>query len=154
MAAQVAVLLVDDDPIQCESLKDVLESYSCDVTPCTDPRQALRLASRRHYDLVLIDLKLPGMSGLELVRRIKPHGHGCLVLMTGMSAADVAETAILAGADGVLEKPIALDSLLIWRDESLRVRDGGPEDGDRVRGPDAIELPVGGFRHWQLVSAF
>jgi two-component system response regulator FixJ len=160
MTAQVAVLVVDDDPIQCDSLVDVLESYPCNITPCTDPREALKIASRRRFDLILIDLKLPGMSGLDLIRRLRlqrpgrGRGHGVLLLLTGVAAANVAEAVLLAGADGVLEKPLQVEKLVEWLNEAQRA-DGDVEleRGGRCHDEGKRERLRVGARRWQVAYA-
>lgn len=114
MPAVARILLIDDDPQQCESLADVLEGLDCAVTACTDPLAALELSRGEAFDLVLIDLKLPGMSSLDLLRRVRPEGHRWIVLVAAVSDPGETEAALQAGADGVLEKPLEMERLRSW----------------------------------------
>lgn len=120
MTQRISVLLIDDDPAQCETLADILTDYDCEVTPCSDPArgEAIGIASR--YDLVLLDLKMAGRSGLDVLRNIRPMCHGCIVVLTGMVEADVKRSALSEGADAVMDKPVDIPRLLqIARDVRL-----------------------------------
>jgi DNA-binding response OmpR family regulator len=120
MPHRISVLLVDDDPAQCETLADILSDYDCDVAPCSDPFLAERLGCASRFDLVLLDLKMPGISGIELLRRIRPQAHGCIVILTGVVEADIKRAALKEGADAVMDKPVDIPQLLeIARDVKL-----------------------------------
>ncbi len=106
------MLLIDDDPAQCETLADILSDHDCDVTLCSDPYRGVQLGSAARFDLVLLDLKMAGLSGVDLLRRIQGTSHGCIVVLTGMVEADVKRAALTEGADAVLEKPVDIDRLL------------------------------------------
>src|SRR5437016_11513861 len=84
MPQRIAVLLVDDDPAQCETMADILSDYDCDVLPCSDPFQAATLGSSTRFDLVLLDLKMGGISGIDLLRQFRSKSHGCIIILTGM----------------------------------------------------------------------
>jgi CheY-like chemotaxis protein len=114
MPARIRVLLVDDDPEQRESLTDLLEGLDCDVTTCCGPIDCLPISEASSYDLVLVDVKLPGMAPLELVRQIRPHGHRWIVVLWALSDPAETEAAFQAGADGVLEKPLPWEQLWSW----------------------------------------
>lgn len=120
MPRRISVLLVDDDAAQCETLADILSDYDCDVLPCSDPLRAATLARGSRFDLVLLDLKMAGMSGLDLLRQIRTYGHGCILVLTGLVEADVQRAALQEGADAVLEKPVDIPRLIqIARDVAL-----------------------------------
>src|SRR5690348_5529390 len=112
MSRRIAVLLVDDDPAQCETMADILSDHGCDVLPCSDPSQAATLGSNSRFDLVLLDLKMSGVNGIDLLCRIRHLSHGCIVILTGMVEADVKRRALSEGADAVLTKPIDIPRLL------------------------------------------
>lgn len=112
MPRRISVLLVDDDPAQCETLADILSDHDCDVLPCSDPLHAESLVGASRFDLVLLDLKMARLSGIELLRRIRPKGHGCIVVLTGMVEADVKRSAVREGADAVMVKPVDIPQLI------------------------------------------
>ena len=72
MPRSITVLLIDDDPAQCETLADILADHHCRVDACSDPRRGEALGRSQRFDLVLLDLKMDGLDGLELLRRIHP----------------------------------------------------------------------------------
>jgi len=108
----IRVLLIDDDPAQCETLADILDEHGCVVHPCSDPRRGAALGRGQRFDLVLLDLKMGGIDGVELLRRIRPQTHGCIVVLTGMAEASVKRAAVAEGADAVMEKPVDIPRLL------------------------------------------
>jgi CheY-like chemotaxis protein len=112
MASRLAVLAVDDDPDQCETLADLLDEFDCEVTPCSSPHRAIELSQGRQFDLVLLDILMQAMDGLELLRQIKPHRHGCIVMLTGTVEPELRAAAVAAGADDVMEKPLDISKLL------------------------------------------
>jgi CheY-like chemotaxis protein len=111
------VLLIDDDPEVCEAMRDLLEANgwaaetysSCEVFLKTDH------AGRR--GCVLVDAIMPGMSGLELLRRLTPSSHRLPALMvTGNGDIHMAVGAMMAGALNFIEKPVGREEpLMRWR---------------------------------------
>jgi two-component system, OmpR family, torCAD operon response regulator TorR len=101
MSQRIAVLLVDDDPAQCETMADILSDHGCEVLPCSDPSQAVTLGCSSRFDLVLLDLKMAGIDGIDLLRRIRHLSHGCIM-----------RRALTEGADAVLTKPVDIPQLL------------------------------------------
>src|SRR5438876_4256816 len=112
MARQIDVLLIDDDPAQCETLADILTDHDCRVSACSDPRHGESLGCSRRFDLVLLDLKLDVMSGVDLLRSIYPYGHSCIIILTGTAETRLKQAALAAGADAVMEKPVDISHLL------------------------------------------
>jgi CheY-like chemotaxis protein len=109
---RIAVLLVDDDPAQCETMAEILSDHDCDVLPCSERPQAAVLGRSSRFDLFLLDLKMAGMGGIDLLRRIRPQSHGCIIILTGMVDADVRRTVLAEGADAVMDKPVDIPQLL------------------------------------------
>ena len=118
------VLIVDDDSEICEELADLLEAEGMQVETCHDGHDARARLARNAYDLVLLDLKLPGVSGLEVLRWYAAQpGRGRVIVVSGTPQAgplkrlanpdepdDQAEAASLA--DAFLAKPFAVEDLL------------------------------------------
>ena len=104
-----AVLVVDDNPTNLKLARVLLRSEGYDVHTAGDAAEALAALGRARPALVLMDLQLPGMDGLELTRLLKadPATRGIpVVAMTAYSMKGDAERARDAGCDGYLTKPL------------------------------------------------
>lgn len=99
------ILVVDDEPDFIDGLARVLgEEYR--VAAVGSGRTCVKLIERDHFDLILLDLKLPDMGGLAVLRRIRQHGHHVpVIVMTAYGGVDSAVTAIRLGAAEYVEKP-------------------------------------------------
>jgi len=109
------LLLVDDHTIVREGLKRVLNPAGnhWTLTEAVTGYQALELLREQEFDLALVDLSMPGMTGLELVRRIKTEFPGVRVLVLSMHAEEqYAMRAFKAGANGYVTKDIAATELV------------------------------------------
>ena len=106
------VLFVDDDPTLREVLRRELEGFGCTVAAFSTPHAALEHIAREPADVALIDLRLPEMDGLELLRRLREaDGTLPVVLLTGHGAVREAVEAMRLGAHDFLTKPIPLEAL-------------------------------------------
>lgn len=102
-------LIVDDNPVNRELLAFVLEAEGFEVRSTDRPEQALQAVGQYHPDLLLVDVQLPGMSGLELTRRIRGlshQTHPCIIIVTSYAMESDRERAFEAGCDGYITKPI------------------------------------------------
>ena len=107
------LLVVDDEVDTCDNLRDILNDVGFDVDVAHSGEEALALFAERHYDVALLDLKMPGMSGLELYQRIKEMGRGTVaIIVTAYATHETAHSALKAGAWKVLTKPVELGRLL------------------------------------------
>lgn len=106
------VLVVEDNPVNQRMLARMLESMGHQPEAASDGETALALAARGGYDVILLDIRLPGIDGLETARRLR--ASGCNVPILALSA-NVYESdraaALAAGMDGFLGKPLHLDEL-------------------------------------------
>jgi two-component system, NtrC family, response regulator HydG len=108
-----SVLVVDDDPDICHNLSDILTDLGYEVDTATDGPSAIEKVRARPYDVALLDLKMPGMDGLELYREIKRlRASTVAMIVTAYATAATAEQALGAGAWHVLSKPVDFDRLL------------------------------------------
>jgi len=109
------VLFVDDEPLGREIIADHLENHlGHDVTQCDSGEKALKLFGQIHHRLVMTDIRMPGIDGIELLKRIKksPEGRTTdIVLITAHGDMSTAIAALRAGAYDYLNKPIELDEL-------------------------------------------
>ncbi len=101
------ILIVDNEPIVLDVLREVLASCGHEVSPVRSAQAALELLAREPHDLVLCDIRMPGMDGFELLRAIgKTHPGTDVVLMTGFGSLDEAVDAMAQGAADYLMKPL------------------------------------------------
>ena len=106
---QAKVLVVDDDPIQCELLSEILEHEGYAVTLAADGLEAEQYIGQSPPDIILLDVNIPYKNGLEVCRDIKQHPDTRLipvVMVTALSDAQDRLMGINAGADDFLIKPI------------------------------------------------
>lgn len=107
------VLLVDDEKDFLETLSERLKSRDLEVTSSTDPEEALEIARGGGFDVIVVDLKMPGMNGIEFLRAIKDDRPEMqVILLTGHATVDKGIEAVKLGALDVLEKPANFDTLL------------------------------------------
>ena len=106
------VLIVDDDEAICDLVCEDLagEGYSCDVASNAD--DALAKLKRQSFDLALLDIKLPGMSGMDLLKTVqKCYQMTAIVMITGVNDVDTAVEAMKLGASDYIVKPFTLYKL-------------------------------------------
>ncbi len=116
---QVTLVAIDDDPIALELISETLSKESLQVLTATDPVEGLQLVSGRRPQIVLVDLMMPGVSGLEVLDRILDIDPGIdVILITGHYSTESAVAAIKKGASDYLQKPMST-SLLRQRIEKL-----------------------------------
>jgi DNA-binding NtrC family response regulator len=108
------LLILDDEEDMLRLLKRSLSSdLACRVDTASDAYQALALLDRDHYDLVLADIRMPAMDGMEFLDRIKQnHNDLTVVMMTAYGTIDLAVQAIKKGAYDFITKPFEHDKLL------------------------------------------
>jgi DNA-binding NtrC family response regulator len=108
------VLAVDDEPVVCESIRRVLSEEGYRVTTTTSAREGIDLLAREVIDLVLLDIKMPDLDGIEFLRRaraLSPETE--VVIVTGYATIDTAVEAIKLGAFDYLEKPVSPPQLIV-----------------------------------------
>ncbi len=103
------VLIVDDNPVNLKLVRVLLASEGYDVRTATDAEEALAVLKEFTPRLILMDLQLPGIDGLELTRRLKadPAMRGMLIVgLTAYAMKGDEEKVLEAGCDGYIPKPI------------------------------------------------
>lgn len=114
------LLVVDDEVDTCANLSDILSDLGYRVDVAYDGPSALELVKRNIYDVALLDLKMPGMDGLELYRRIKQLQSGTVaIVVTAYASSNTANEALAAGAWQILAKPVDLSKLLTLVEEAV-----------------------------------
>ena len=122
---KIRVLIVDDDPSIVSSLGHLANSLQFEALETIDPQNALVLASQQQVDVAVIDLHMPEMDGIELMRLLRRiNGEIQVILITGDPSAGAVSKAIQAGACDYLRKPLRSrdlsDSLTALRQRVLR----------------------------------
>ena len=109
------VLVVEDNPLNMKLFCAMIGAQGHDVLQADRGSAALALAHRRHPDLIIVDLQLPDMSGLDVIRELKAAGdtHAIPIIATTAYASPGDEATIRAsGCDGYMAKPIAISQFL------------------------------------------
>lgn len=107
-----SILLVDDDPHVSRMLRELFARRGWVVSVAMDGLSGLALYESVRPDLVLLDIDMPGISGLDVLRVIIDRHDATVVMLTGHAQVDVAVTAMRAGAENFITKPPDLDHLL------------------------------------------
>jgi CheY-like chemotaxis protein len=106
------ILLVEDDPANREALEEILQLWGYDVLAVCSAEEAEYAVKRRHPDVALVDVYLPGKSGASLMTRLRERFPDVvLVGMSGLGDAAMARTVKGVGADQFVGKPIELEVL-------------------------------------------
>ncbi len=115
------ILLVDDNVDFLDSTKDVVEEEGFEVVTATSGEEAVRLVRWQDFDLVLMDIKMPGMHGVESFIEMKKHDPDIKVIMcTAYIVETLIREALEEGAFAVLNKPFEMDVLLRTIDDALK----------------------------------
>jgi DNA-binding NtrC family response regulator len=107
------VLFVDDEEELVSAVVERLELRGVEAVGSTSGEEALRLIEDRQFDVVVLDVKMPGLGGLDVIRRIKARLPDLeVVLLSGHGSAESVEEGMQLGAFDYLQKPIDIDVLL------------------------------------------
>jgi len=111
------VLIVDDEQVVCDLLHDELSERGWLCTEALDGKGALDKLATEDFDVVLLDIRLPGMSGMEVLREIwSNHSNAAIIMITVMNDVATAVEAMKHGATDYIVKPFGLDRI----DASIR----------------------------------
>ena len=124
------VLFIEDDRMNRRVVKDMLDVAGAEMVEADSGEAGLRLLGESRFDIVLLDLRMPGMDGMEVIAHVRARTDGVahvpIIVVTADTADDLRERCIAAGADEVLFKPVAMDALFEAMGRMLaRDPDGG-----------------------------
>ena len=113
MPDKIKLLVVDDEKQFLETISKRLSMRDFDVTPVSSGEEAIEAARKQEFEIALVDLKMPGMGGEEVLEILKrEHKFMEVVILTGYGTIDSAVRCTKAGVYGYLEKPCELETLL------------------------------------------
>ncbi len=114
------ILVVDDDLSHLKTLKTIITSWGYKAYEADDGRRAVQLVKERPYDLILMDVRMAEMSGIEALKQIKGYNPAIpILIMTAYSSVDSAVEALKAGAYDYLTKPLDFDVLKLTLERTL-----------------------------------
>jgi two-component system, OmpR family, KDP operon response regulator KdpE len=114
------ILVVDDEPQIRRVLRATLSSSGYEVISAKDGQEAIEIVIREHPNLILLDVNMPGMSGLEVCSKIRMSFDGPIIMVTVRNAERDKIAALDAGADDYIVKPFAIGELLARIRAALR----------------------------------
>lgn len=137
------ILLIEDDDLLARALELELGHEGYDTARAKDGREGLRLALDGNWDLLLLDIMMPELSGLEVLRRLRQAGQsGPVIMVTGRDEVPDRVTGFNQGANDYVTKPFAIEELLARIRNLLRLT--GKDDGGEpsVLQSDGLELQL------------
>jgi len=121
--AAARVLVVDDEEIVCQSCARILTEEGYEVETRLSAREGLKVLSEEPFDVVIVDLKMPGMSGMEFLQAVKrDYPEIPVIMITGFSTVETAVEAMKSGAFDYLPKPFTPDEVAVVVKKALDSR--------------------------------
>jgi two-component system response regulator HydG len=109
MQKKAYILIVDDNVSLCQSMALILKRKGYDVTYVNDGPQAIGKVQEKPFDMIFMDIKMPGMDGVEAFKRINElRPEAPVVMMTAYAVEDMVQEALKHGASGIMYKPLDL----------------------------------------------
>ncbi|MBX9796219.1 response regulator [Sphingomonas sp.] len=109
------ILFVEDDAMNRRVVKDMLDVAGAEMVEAGGGEEGLRLIDDHEFDIILMDLRMPGMDGITAIRHIRARADRKarlpVIVITADTGANLREECLGEGADEVLFKPVAMDSL-------------------------------------------
>src|SRR5215218_1405394 len=136
------ILVVDDEPRIAEICRDYLERAGFKVTLAANGTDALALARTKRPDLVVLDLGLPKLDGLDVTRALRKHSNVPIIMLTARVEESDKVTGLELGADDYLTKPFSPKELVARVRAVFRRVEIGPGRGDVIRARDVtLDVP-------------
>jgi two-component system NtrC family response regulator len=123
MAENVKIMVVDDEPSVLESFKMILQIKDYDVDTYADGPSAIGKLQKGNYDICFVDYKLPGMDGIEVLKKIKEIDPDIeVIVVTAYASESSKSSAVALGALQYLRKPFLMDEIYELVERGLRKR--------------------------------
>ena len=124
MAEKARILIVDDDENIRKTMKAILEDENYFVEIATNGKEAIQMSNEKMYNLALLDIRLPDMEGVELLKLMKEYvPRTRKIMVTGFPTIQNAVTAVNKKADAYLFKPVDVEKLLEIVKEQIRLQE-------------------------------
>ncbi len=138
-SSSLNVLVIDDDRSVCEYLQELLTPDGCNVVAIHEPSSALeRLKNKESFHILILDLRMPGMNGIELLEKIrKVDGDVGVIILTAFPSLESATDAINLDVSAYMQKPFSGDEM---RETIARV---ARKKGIVVRREDELHITIG-----------
>ena len=118
------ILVVDDDKSILRTFTRILKKSGYEIETAETGKEAIEKAECRHYDLALVDIRLPDMDGTDLLAKLKKQLQCTVkIMITGFPSLETGVKALDEGADAYLVKPVKPQELLILLEEKLKNRE-------------------------------
>jgi DNA-binding NtrC family response regulator len=110
---KILILVVDDQFADRETLKTTLENKGYRVATASDGAKAIEMAKNKHYDIIFLDVRLPGINGIETFEQVKKiDPEATVIMMTGYTEESLVKKAVSAGAYTCLHKPFDIEKVI------------------------------------------
>ena len=121
MVAKKTILVVDDDKSILRTFTRILQKSGYEIDVAETGKEAVEKTANRHYDLALVDIRLPDIDGTELLAKLKkPLQQTVKIMITGFPSLETGVKALDEGADAYLVKPVKPQELLVLLEEKLK----------------------------------
>jgi DNA-binding response OmpR family regulator len=122
------ILVVDDDKSILRTFTRILQKSGYEIETAETGKEAAEKTDNNHYDLALVDIRLPDMDGTELLAKLKKQLQSTVkIMITGFPSLETGVKALDEGADAYLVKPVKPQELLALLEEKLKSREETPE---------------------------
>lgn len=132
------VLFVDDDAMNRRVVHDMLKVAGVNMDEASDGQSGLDAVEAGEYDVILMDLRMPGMDGLTAIRHIRERGDPKrsvpIIVVTADTSVDIRETCIAGGANEIMTKPVAMKPLFRMLGEFMAARARQAASGPAAQG--------------------
>jgi two-component system response regulator AtoC len=124
MGIKPAILIVDDDEVMCRTLSDILGKMPCEVTTIQRGEDVVHALHEGFFDLILLDMRLPDMHGLDVLKKIREIDRDpCVIMMTAYADVQTAVAAMKAGAYDYINKPFEIEELRLIIKKALETKE-------------------------------
>jgi len=136
MNQSTSVMIVDDEPIVCQRLRSTLEKTGFDIEAFTDPHAAMRRIAEKPFRVLITDLKMREVDGIEILKwaqKVSPATK--VIIITGFATVETAREALKIGAYDFIAKPFKLSLIRDLVMRALEKPESGSQDGASQLGP-------------------